>query len=351
MKAAPVSICFGGPEVLKLEELPTPEPGAGEMLVAIRAASINPVDYKMRLGTYPRINASHLPAMAGRDGSGVVERVGPGMTKFKAGDAVYFMVGAGRGTFADHVIVKESEAAAKPQRLDFDAAAAVSLAALSRLAGSVRPRRGEGRPARADPRRLRRRRPSRLQFAKVRGAHVTTTASGDGVAFARGLGADKVIDYKTQRFENVAKDMDMVFDTMSGEVQARSWGVLKPGGILISILGKPDDAKANAHGVRAGLCICEIKGDQLAEIGGLIDAGKVKPGVQKVFPLAQIAEAQAYAERGPIRGKVVVSGSRERDGPISVRPRESGDPGPQSQFECRPGFPLSRERTERELRR
>jgi len=298
---------FGGPDVLRIEQLPVPEPKDDEILLAIHAASINPVDYKIRAGTYPRVTATNLPITLGRDASGVVAAVGPGVTRFKVGDAIFGMAGGLRGCYAEYVILKQDEAAAKPANLDHIHAAAVPLAGLTAwqalfdhgglTAGQrVLIHAGSGGVGHFA-----------IQFAKAKGATVITTASGDGLAFVRDLGADEAIDYKTQRFEEMVKDVDMVFDTMAGDVQERSWGVIKPGGILITILGQPDEEKAKAHGVRSGRMLCQPNGAQLAGIGALIEAGKVRPQVQATFPLEQIAQAQDAAARGPIRGKVVVT--------------------------------------------
>ena len=305
MQAARVH-AFGGPEMLQLEQVPIPEPKDGEVLLAIRAASINPVDYKTRAGKYPGLTAADLPRTLGRDGSGVVAKLGPGVSDVKEGDAIFAMIGRSRGTWADYVIVKAEERVAKPKTLDHAHAGATPLAALTAWQalfdhGGVQAGQrvlihaasgGVGHFA--------------TQFAKLKGAHVIATASGDGLDFARAHGADEVIDYKTQRFDESVKDVDMVFDTMAGEVQDRSWGVLKKGGILITILGPPNEEKAKAHGVRAARFLCAIKTDQLAEIGQLIDAGKVRVALQQAFPLADILTAQQTAERGPIRGKIVV---------------------------------------------
>lgn len=298
---------FGGPDALTLEEVAIPDPKEGEVLLAMRGASFNPVDYKTRAGRYPGVTAADLPRTLGRDGSGVVAKTGAGVRDLKEGDAVFAMVGRSRGTFAEYVIVREDERVAKPAPLDHVHAAAVPLAALTAWQGLFdhggvtagqrvlihAASGGVGHFA--------------TQFAKLKGAHVIATASGDGLAFARAHGADETIDYKTQRFEELVKNADMVFDTMSGEVQERSWQTLKPGGILVTILGQPNEDKAKAHGVRAARFLCAIKQDQLAEIGALIDGGKVKVAVQKTFPLTDIARAQEAIERGPVRGKIVVT--------------------------------------------
>src|SRR5262249_10219970 len=223
---------FGAPDVMKIERLPVAEPGQNELQLRVHAASVNPVDYKIREGKYPAVKSDKLPYVLGRDVSGTVEACGPGMTDWRPGDEVYAMLGIDRGSYAEHVIVKAQEAARKPTSLDHTAAAAVPLAGLTawqglfRYGGLQKGQRvlihggsgGVGHFA--------------VQFAKARGAQVITTASEKHVAFARDLGADQVLDYKKQRFEDVVRDVDMVFDLIAGETQDRSWRGRRQGGRL-----------------------------------------------------------------------------------------------------------------------
>ena len=301
------SICiheFGGPDVLRLEEQPMPEPQVGEVLLRVCATSINPVDYKMRNGGY--LPSDKLPLTLGRDVSGVIDRVGQGVREFRSGNVVYAMLPSDRGGYSEFVAVNNADCAAKPERLDHIHAAAVPLAALTAWQGIfdhgdlVEGQRilihgaagGVGHFA--------------VQFAKARGATIFATCSGDDLDFVRGLGADEAVDYKTQQFEDVAHDIDVVFDLVAGETQDRSWSVLKEGGIIVSTLKEPSPEKAAEHKARGVHYMATPSGAQLADIGRLIDAGHVGAEVEKVFSLAEAAEAERALEKEHIRGKVVL---------------------------------------------
>jgi NADPH:quinone reductase-like Zn-dependent oxidoreductase len=297
---------FGGPDVLRIETLPDPRPGPDEMLVKVLGASVNPVDYKIRKGAYPAVKDDKLPYTLGRDVAGMIERCGDRVTRFKRGDDLYAMLGIDRGGFSEYAIVKDSEAAPKPARLDFIAAAAMPLAGLTAWQGLFRHGEvqsgqrvlihagsgGVGHLA--------------IQFAKARGAHVVTTVSEQHVDFVRDLGADEVIDYKRQRFDEMVHDLDMVFDLIGGETQERSFQVLREGGILVSTLTAPSQDKARAHKVRATRYTAEPSGTELAEIGRLIEAGKVTPKVARQFNLGEAVEAERLVEQGHTEGKVVL---------------------------------------------
>jgi NADPH:quinone reductase-like Zn-dependent oxidoreductase len=297
---------FGGSGVLKMEDLPRPEFGEEELLVKVMAASVNPVDYKIREGKYTPVKSDKLPYVPGRDIAGVVEACGGLVDDWKRGDAIFAMLGIEHGGYAEYAIVKDAEAAPKPCSLDFVAAASVPLAGLTAWQGLFRYGElkagqrvlihggagGVGHFA--------------IQFAKVRGAYVITTVSGQHIDFVRGLGADEVIDYKAQRFEDVVKDVDLVYDLIGGETQERSWNVLRRGGAMVSTLAEPSQEKARAHGVRAMRYTCKENGGELEEIGRLIDEGKVKPKIARTFGLAEAASAQDFVEQGHTEGKVVL---------------------------------------------
>jgi NADPH:quinone reductase-like Zn-dependent oxidoreductase len=295
---------FGGPEVLRVETQPRPEPAPGEVLIRVEAASVNPVDYKMRNGGY--VPQSALPLTLGRDVAGIVE-AGPGETGgFKDGDAVYAMLARDRGGYVEFVAVKAADCARKPERLDFIQAAAVPLAALTAWQGLFDyghltagqrvlihgASGGVGHFA--------------VQFAKARGATVFATCSGEDVAFVRGLGADEAIDYRAERFEDRARDIDLVYDLVAGETQDRSWAVLKDGGAMVSTLKEPDAAKAAEKHARAAHYMAQPNGGQLAEIARLIDDGKVVPTIAAVFPLEDAAKAEKQLEDEHVRGKIVL---------------------------------------------
>jgi NADPH:quinone reductase-like Zn-dependent oxidoreductase len=297
---------FGGPDVLEVETLPDPRPGPDEMLVKIAAASVNPVDHKIRKGAYPAVKADRLPYTLGRDISGRVESCDARVDGFKPGDAIYAMLGIDRGGYSEYVLVKAGEAAGMPRRLDYIAAAAVPLAGLTAWQGLFRHGKlhagqrvlihagsgGVGHLA--------------VQFAKAMGAYVITTVSEKHVDFVCRLGADEVIDYKRQRFDDIVHDIDMVFDLIGGETQERSFRVLREGGILVSTLTAPSQGKARAHRVRATRYTAEESGAELAEIARLIDAGKVTPKVARQFSLREVAEAESLVEQGHTEGKVVL---------------------------------------------
>ena len=297
---------FGGSGVLKMEDLPRPELGEEELLVKVMAASVNPVDYKIREGKYPPVKADKLPYVPGRDIAGIVEACGGLVDDWKKGDAIFAMLGIERGGYAEYAIVKDSEAAPKPRALDFVAAASVPLAGLTAWQGLFR--YGE---LKAGQRVLIRGGSGgvnhfAIQFAKVSGAYVITTVSAQHMDFVRGLGADEVVDYKTQRFEDVVKDVDLVYDLIGGETQERSWNVLRRGGTMVSTLAEPSQEKARAKDVRAMRYTCKENGGELEKIGRLIDEGRVKPKIARTFGLAEAASAQDFVEQGHTEGKVVL---------------------------------------------
>ncbi|HVW92284.1 MAG TPA: NADP-dependent oxidoreductase [Devosia sp.] len=236
---------FGGPDVLQRDDVQRPAAGPGELLVRVAAASVNPVDFKMRAGGYSR-QQQDLPITLGRDLAGTVEQVGPGVSGFSTGDEIFALLGRDRGTYAEYVLVKPEEAARKPKNLSFIEAAAVPLAGLTAWQGlfdqgglaagqRVLIHGGAGGVGHLA-----------VQFAKAHGAFVATTASAQDADYLRGIGADEVIDYKNQRFEDELSGMDLVYDLIGGETQARSWDVLKPGGIIVSTLGEPSQEEAGA---------------------------------------------------------------------------------------------------------
>jgi NADPH:quinone reductase-like Zn-dependent oxidoreductase len=296
---------FGGPDVLRLQQLPIPEPRPGELVVKVSAASVNPVDYKIRSGKYPAVQEDKLPYVLGRDACGVVETTQSGF--FKTGDVVYGVSGIGRGSYAEYVVFKESELAHKPSSLENTVAAAVPLAGLTAWQGLFRYGRveagqrvlihaGSGGVGHFS-----------IQFAKARGAHVITTVSKTHADFVREIGADEVIDYKEQHFEKELRDLDMVFDLIGGETQDKSWGVLKKGGILVSTLNAPSQEKAAEYGVRATRFTVTEAGSELSEIADLIENGRVVVKVSKTFPLEDAASAHRLMEEGHTEGKIVLT--------------------------------------------
>jgi NADPH:quinone reductase-like Zn-dependent oxidoreductase len=298
---------FGGPDVLQIDNVEPSLPDVSQVLVSVKAASINPVDFKIRNGQYPAVKEDRLPYTLGRDVSGIVEKCGAQATQFKIGDEVFGMVGIGGGGYAEKVVLDQRALARKPPFIDHQHAAAIPLAAQTAWQGlfrygqlksgqSVLIHGGSGGVGHFA-----------IQFAKAKGARVLTTVSTDNVEFARGLGADVVIDYKRQRFEDQAQDLDMVFDLIDGETRQRSWKLLKRGGVLVSTLTEPSQETANRHGVRALRYTVEANGSELAEIADLVVSGKVKPHVQKTFRLEEATQAMAAVEHGGSLGKIVLS--------------------------------------------
>lgn len=295
---------FGGPETLRVEDLPMPKPGEGEVRIRVMAASVNPVDYKMRNGGY--LPSTALPLTLGRDVAGLVDSVGPGVQDFLAGEAVFAMLDRAHGGYVEYVTQAAGNCASKPAKLDFIQAAAVPLAGLTAWQGLFDQgglqagqrvlihgaAGGVGHFA--------------VQFARARGATVIATCSGRDADFVESLGASEVIDYHEERFEDRVLDVDLVYDLIGGETQDRSWQVLKTGGTLVSTLKAPDKAKAAARHARGVHYMAEPSGQELAEIAKLIDAGQVVPRIDRVFALDDAAEAETALEHDHVRGKIVL---------------------------------------------
>jgi NADPH:quinone reductase-like Zn-dependent oxidoreductase len=299
---------FGASDVLSIDEIPLPEPKDDEILLRIAAASVNPVDFKIREGKFAPVDQSKLPFPMGRDASGVVERCGKSVTDVAVGDVLFAMSGMGQGTYADCVILKPGEYAARPDSLDHAHAAAVPLAALTAWQGLFdhgglgKGQRvlihgaagGVGHMA--------------VQFARHAGAKVIVTASAKDLDFVRELGADQAIDYHGEPFEELVKDIDVVFDLIGGDTRERSFQVLRRGGILVSTVGEPSQEKAKEFGVRVVGYMAQSNMQQLAKVGKLIDDGEVRVNIAKHFTIEQAAAAQDFLENEHVRGKVVLLG-------------------------------------------
>ncbi len=297
----------GGPEVLKLEQVPRPTAGEGELLVRVHAAGVNPVDWKMRAAGFG--GRGKLPYTPGFDISGVVEQVGPKVSKFKAGDAVFAMLDLRRvsgGGYAEYAIVKESEAAIKPGKISHTDAAGIPLVALTAwqaLFDTAKLEKGQTVLIHAGAGGVG---SMAIQLAKSRGAKVIATASKDNLDFLKQLGADEAIDYRNQKFEEIAKDVEVVLDTIGGETQERSWGVLKKGGVLVSIVGRPNQQKANDAGVRGEGILVHVDAKELEQVAQLLAEGTIHPVETQVLPLTDAAKAQQMSETRHTRGKIVL---------------------------------------------
>ena len=304
---------YGAPDVLKVEEVPRPEPNEDEALVRVIASSVNPADPLTLSGKYAREFGTHLPLIPGYDIAGIVEKTGANVTKLKVGDAVYGYPNFGGG-WADYVTVKEFEVAAKPKSLNFVESAAVPMGALTAWQALVDVAKlqpgqtvlihggsgGVGSFA--------------IQIAKARGARVIATASTTNQDLLKKLGADMAVDYTKTKFEDVAKDVDAVLDPIGKETLARSYNVIKKGGIVMSLVARPDPAELEKHGIRGAGISVHPDAEDLAEIAQLIDAGKIKPIVTQVLPLNEAIAAQQQAATHHTRGKVVIRIAEEPKG-------------------------------------
>ena len=305
MKAVRIH-AYGGPEVLFYEDAPRPAPGEGEVLVRVFAAGVNPLDWKVREGLLKDVRQLSFPFIPGWDLSGVVEAVGPGVTRMKPGDEVFSCPDLARnGAYAEFTIAEESLLAKKPRALDHLHAAAVPLAAMTawqalfEVAQLRRKQRilihagagGVGSFA--------------VQFGKWKGAHVIATCSTPNVEFVQSLGADEVIDYRQSDFVHM-KHVDVVLDTLGGDVQERSWKVVKPFGILVSLVSKPSQERAESSNVRPALVTLKPDAGLLSSIAKLIDTGKIRSVVETVLPLEEARRAQELSMSGHSRGKIVL---------------------------------------------
>jgi len=298
---------YGGPEVLKLEGIPQPEPKEDEVLVRVIAAGVNPVDSAARSQKFGQFLHIKLPAIPGYDVAGIVEKAGAKITKFKPGDPIYAYIALDKGGgYAQYAVATEKEAAAKPQSLTYVEAAAVPLvaetawqalidAAKLNAGQTVLIHGGSGGVG-----------SFAIQIAKARGAKVIATASTANQDLLKQLGADVAIDYTKQKFEDVAKDVDVVLDSVGKDTLARSYGVVKKGGFIVSIVGRPDPAELEKHGIRGASISVEPNSSELAEIGRLIDEKKIKVIVSQTFPLAESAKAQEQIATHHTRGKIVL---------------------------------------------
>ena len=306
MKAARIHE-YGGPEVLQIESIARPEPSAGEILIQVKACSVNPIDWKFRAG-YGRGWMSHqLPLTLGAEIAGVVAGLGADVTGYNIGDEIYAYPSLARcGGYAEYATVLPSETALKPQTLDFVEAAALPVGVLTAwqaydMGGLQAGQKvlihaaagGVGSLA--------------VQVAKLRGAHVIGTASARNADFLRELGADETIDYRTTDFAQALHDVDMVFDLIGGATLEKSYGVVKSGGTIISAVQPPDAQTAERYGVNAAMVQVKPDTAQLQELAGWADAGRIKPIVATVLPLAEIQQAHKFSEAGRSRGKIVIA--------------------------------------------
>ena len=301
MKAVVIE-AYGDNGVVQVVDVDRPQAKAGEVLVKVHAAGINPVDWKIRSGAGQRMGLV-LPIHLGSEIAGTVEKLGDGVSGLEQGNAVYGIIKA--GGFAEYAVAKAADMARKPASLDFVRTAAVPLGGLTAwqamfdvagLAGGQRllitnGSGGVGSLA--------------VQLAKARGMHVTAMASGRNEAYVRGLGADAFIDHAARPFEQVAGDMDVVFDTVGGDIFRRAFRTLRKGGFLVTSVAFPGD-EDRQHGVGVERVLCKPDAGQLASICALVEAGKVRPHVATVLPLGETRQALELSEAGHTCGKIVL---------------------------------------------
>lgn len=298
---------FGGPEVLKLEDVPKPVPADDEVLIKIYASGVNPIDWKIRDGARKGKFPTTFPLILGWDVSGVVEETGSAVQALKNGDEVYSRPDPTRnGTYAEYVTVKANQVGKRPKSIDHIKAAALPLAGLTAWQGLFdhghlekgqkvlihAASGGVGSYA--------------VQFAKWKGAYVIGTTSEKNKDLVKQLGADKVIDYKTEKFEDKLTDIDLVFDTVGGRTQRRSLHVLKSGGRLITTVKPEHENDAKEKDIHLEGFTAQSYPEQLEQIAKLVDEGIVHPLIAQVLPLEKAAEAQQKSKEGHVVGKIVL---------------------------------------------
>lgn len=322
---------YGKADVVRLADMPEPTLQDDDVLVEIHAASINPLDLKIRDGAFKLLLPYRLPLIMGNDCAGVVLRVGARVKRFQPGDEVYARPHQDRiGTFAERIAIKEDDLALKPRTLSMEEAASIPLVGLTAWQALVEKgglQKGQKVLIHAGSGGVG---TFAIQLARHLGATVATTASAANTDMLKRLGADIVVDYRKDDFSAVLKDFDLVLDTQGGDTLRKSLGVLKPGGKVIGIAGPPDPDFADAsgaawflkfvfsllsYGVRSAakrrdvsysFLFMRASGNQLSQIASLVDAGIIRPVIDRVVPFAATRDALDYAESGRAKGKVVI---------------------------------------------
>ncbi|WP_078380696.1 NADP-dependent oxidoreductase [Sutcliffiella halmapala] len=316
---------------MNLVEMPTPEIGEYEVLAEIHAASINPVDFKIRDGKVKMLVKYKMPLILGNDFSGVVAKVGAKVTRFKVGDEIYARPRKSNiGTFAEYIAIHENDIALKPKNLSFEEAASIPLVGLTvyqALHDIMQLQKGQKILIHAGAGGVG---TFAIQLAKLMGATVATTASEAGTNLVKSLGADEIINYKTERFEDILKNYDAVLDTLGGKILENSFDVVKDGGKIVSISGIPNarfakeygsgylktvlfsiastklTALEKKHNVQYTFLFMKPSGEQLRIIADYIEAGKIKPVIDRVYPFNEAQKAMEYAESGRAKGKIIL---------------------------------------------
>jgi len=307
---------YGNEEVMALAEVEQPKPGENQVLVKVKAAAVNPVDWKIRDGLGEMFGLKP-PLILGCEVAGTVEVAGDGPSRtgsprrtgindFAEEDEVYGYISAHSGGYAEYVVAPASEFVRKPKQIDFDSASSVPVGALTAWQGIFDDGKlGNGQRilitgASGAVGSM------AVQLAKTKGAHVIGLASGRNEEFVRKLGADEFIDYRKAKFEEQVRDVDVVFDTVGGETQERAFQTLKRGGFLVSTVSPPSAEKAKEFGVTVAMVQVMPKPDQLAEINRLVETGKLQVRVAIVLPLAEVKKAHQLSASGHAAGKIIL---------------------------------------------
>ncbi|MGA5712417.1 NADP-dependent oxidoreductase [Bacillus bombysepticus] len=316
---------------MRMAEVPTPEINGYEVLAEIHAASINPIDFKIRDGKVKMLLKYEMPLILGNDFSGVITKVGSQVTRFKVGDAIYARPRKNKiGTFAEYIAIHEDDIALKPKNLSFEEAASIPLVGLTSyqaLHDIMHLQKGQKILIHAGSGGVG---TFAIQLAKIMGATVTTTASEAGSDLVKSLGADQIINYKTEKFEEILKNYDAVFDTIGGTTLEKSFNIIKSGGNIVSVSGMPNarfgkefgsgffktllfslaskklTALEKKHNAQYSFLFMKPSGDQLRTIANYIEAGKIKPVIDRVFPFEDAQKAMEYSESGRAKGKIIV---------------------------------------------
>lgn len=316
---------------MRMTEVPTPEINEYEVLAEIHAASINPIDFKIRDGKVKMLLKYEMPLILGNDFSGVIVKVGAKVTNFKVGDEIYARPRKNKiGTFAEYIAIHENDIALKPNNLSFEEAASIPLVGLTSyqaLHDIMQLQKGQTILIHAGSGGVG---TFAIQLAKIMGATVTTTASEAGANLVTSLGADEIINYKTEKFEDILKNYDAVFDTIGGATLEKSFNIIKSGGNIVSVSGMPNarfgkefgsgffktllfslaskklTALEKKHNAQYSFLFMKPSGDQLRTIANYIEAGQIKPVIDRVFPFEDAQKAMEYSESGRAKGKIIV---------------------------------------------
>lgn len=308
MKAAQIHE-YGSPSVINISDIPKPSPADDQVLVEVKATSLNPFDTTIREGYMREMIPLTFPTTLGGDLSGTVIEVGQNVTSLSVGDTVYGqanVVAGNSGAFAEFATTHASQVTLKPTNLSFEEAAALPLAGVSALQAL-----GEHLNLQKDQKLFIHGGAGgigslAIQIAKYIGAHIATTARPEDNEYVTELGADEVIDYTNKDFAEVLSDYDAVFDTVGGEDFAKTFQILKPGGKAVSMIAKPDEALASELKLEAQMQSTGVNTERLTKLAELVEAGAVKPQIAKTFPLDNISEAFTERETGHSRGKIVI---------------------------------------------